>query len=231
MEHLAPNYMRCGFVPEVKASNKTEREVLHLISTASVDRAGDIVRPSGANVENYMKNPVVLRNHSYATEDIIGRSVALEITEDGIFARTKFRDSEVGQDAFNLASERLGGWSIGFRPEKYESIKDAKGQHKGFDFQQWELLEYSQVPIPMNQDAVNNAIKRGLVHEANVSLFFDTEPDTDPPSDEARQDATAGDDLAIRGIYDHLFAAVTRVDVARAARRARLRYRAQGNKI
>jgi HK97 family phage prohead protease len=190
-EHIqvAP-YQRCAVQPEVKAHNDDSREVLHLISTNSIDRAGDVVEPGGAGLENFLKNPVVMRNHSYLTQDIIGRATSVTIDKDGIWARTAFRDTEVGREAHALSKEGLGGWSIGFRPVKHESIEDDKGVYRGIRFKEWELLEYSQVPIPMNQDAVQSAVQRGLVSEANVPLFFNvTEPkqaiEPEKPADEA----------------------------------------------
>ena len=195
MDNLAPNYMRCAVHPEVKASNKETREVAHLITTASVDRAGDVVEPAGADVENFLKNPVVLRNHSYLTEDIIGKATSVEITKEGIWARTQFLDTPVGRDAFSLVSEGVGGWSIGFRPIEYDSIKDEKGRVKGFHFNTWEMLEYSQVAIPMNPDIVNGYVKRGLVSEENVHLFFQpTEQPTEqePPAEPDDKSADQG---------------------------------------
>jgi hypothetical protein len=44
---------------EVKAINRDEREVLHLISTKARDRGGDIVEPKGAVLKNFKRNPVV----------------------------------------------------------------------------------------------------------------------------------------------------------------------------
>lgn len=218
MENRPMNYIRCGVVPELKATNAERREVLHLISTASVDRAGDVVQPAGADVSNFLKNPVVLRNHSYQTEDIIGRAVALEIGDDGIHARTQFRDTDVGRDAFNLATEKLGGWSIGFRPIEFESIKDDKGKFKGFEFRRWELLEYSQVPIPMNQDAVNLAVKRGLVHQDNVALFFRVDRQTPPDEKSAPGSATATEaDLDLSPLGEALLEAHARILTGDAA--------------
>jgi len=177
------NYQRAAVRPEVKASNDDKREVLHLISTGSIDRAGDVVEPGGAQLDNFLKNPVVMRNHSYLTQDIIGRATSVTIDKDGIWSRTQFRDTEVGREAMALSKEGLGGWSVGFRPVTHEAIEDEKGAFKGIRFKEWELLEYSQVPIPMNQDAVQSAVQRGLVSEAHINLFFDvTEPGK--PTDE-----------------------------------------------
>lgn len=176
-ELLAPNYVRRAVSTTVKAKNDGERSVLHLISSGSVDRAGDVVEPRGAQTGNYLKNPVVMANHDYRIEQVVGRAVSLTVEDGGLFARTQFRDTPLGLDAYRLASEGLGGWSIGFRPIEYESMKDERGRHKGFRFDKWELLEYSIVAIPMNQDAVQNMITRGLVTPENVPAFFLRSPE------------------------------------------------------
>lgn len=197
LEQLSGANQRRSFCPsEVKAVNREEQEILHLISTGARDRMGDVVTPKGAYLKNYKKNPVVLMDHDYSLGSIIGRSVHIEVDDKGVWSRTRFRDTPLALEAFNLAAESLGGWSIGFAPMKSHSIKQGKedgcpictelweqlsegkeagdyvpgswGQH----FKQWELLEYSAVAIPANQEIVNNAVQRGLVSEANVCKFF-----------------------------------------------------------
>lgn len=183
-------------VAHVKAVNREDREILHLITTGARDRAGDVVTPKGAQLKNYRKNPVVLVNHDYRVESVIGRAVHIDVAKDGIWARTKFLDTPVAESAFNLAAESLGGWSIGFKPMKGHSIGQgaddkcpvcteifselAEGKKPGDrvpgtwgqHFLTWELLEYSSVAVPMNQEIVNNAVQRGLVPETHVETFF-----------------------------------------------------------
>jgi HK97 family phage prohead protease len=175
-----PSCVRAFCATTIKAVNKEQREVAHLITTKNPDRVGDVVEAGGADLANYLRHPVVMANHSYRIEDVIGRAVSLQIDDDGIFARTKYRDTPLGRDAFNLAAEGLGAWSIGFRPIKFAAMKDEKGITKGFRFTKWELLEYSQVAIPMNADAVQNAITRGFVSAENAKTFFRTEEPVEP---------------------------------------------------
>jgi len=183
----------------VKAISDEDREVLHLISTKARDRMGDIVDSKGANIKNFKRNPVVLANHHYSIESILGRSVFIDATDEGLWTRTKFRETPLADTAFQLTKERLGGWSIGFSPTKRHSIKQGKdlecptctelweqladGKEAGdwvegsfgAHFTAWELLEYSSVAIPANQDIVNNAVQRGLCPEALVGQFFKTQ--------------------------------------------------------
>jgi len=177
---LVPSYARTMCCTTIKAVNKAAREVAHVITTRTADRVGDVVDASGADLANYLRHPVVMADHSYSIDKIIGRAVNLTVNEDGIFARTKYRDTPLGRDAFNLAAEGLGAWSIGFRPISFKAMKNEKGVTKGFHFTKWELLEYSQVAIPMNPDAIQNAITRGWVAPENIKTFFRVEESAEP---------------------------------------------------
>ena len=177
---LVPSYARTMCCTTIKAVNKAAREVAHVITTRNADRVGDVVDASGADLANYLRHPVVMADHSYSIDKIIGRAVALTVNEDGIFARTKYRDTPLGRDAFNLAAEGLGAWSIGFRPISFKAMKNEKGITKGFHFTKWELLEYSQVAVPMNPDAIQNAITRGWVSPENIKTFFRVEEQAEP---------------------------------------------------
>lgn len=196
---LIPSYRRALCATTVKAVNKDTREVAHLITTTNPDRVGDVVEASGADLANYLRHPVVMADHSYSIDRIIGRAINLTVDEKGIFARTKYRDTPLARDAFNLAAEGLGAWSIDFRPISFKAMKDEKGFTKGFHFTKWEMLEYSQVAIPMNADAVQQAITRGLVAVENVKTFFRVEDSGQPaierPSGDQAQPKTSAASL------------------------------------
>ena len=199
---VSPNYIRAFVAQTVKSVDKSARAVTHLITTASLDRAGDVVEPGGADLANFMRNPVVIANHDYTIQNVVGRALSMEITEDGILAKTQFRDTDLAKDAFALAQEGLGGWSIGFRPIEYDSVKDEKGRLKGFRFKRWEMLEYSIVAIPMNPDIVNNAVSRGLLHAENVAAFVKSVPSDPKPADAAPDGANADGSLEVHPALD-----------------------------
>jgi len=60
---------------------------------------------------------------------------------------------------------KLLGWSIGFipKPGETEKIEDKEGNTTGYKFKKSELLEYSSVIIPANQEAIDNALKKGVI--------------------------------------------------------------------
>lgn len=195
-EDFAPNYARAFVGQDVKGLDEAARTVTHLISTGSVDRMGDVIEPKGVDLTNYLKNPLVLANHSYSIENVIGRATDIRITKDGIVATTHLRDTPMADVAFALAKEKLGGWSIGFRPMDSHSVREgaragckdckarwaelAEGKQPGDyipggyarHFLGWEMLEYSSVAVPANQDVVNNAVRRGILPPELVDRFF-----------------------------------------------------------
>lgn len=128
-----------------------------IISTMNPDRGGDRVNPRGCHFENYMKNPVVMWLHDYrgataAAGIPIAQCTGLTISDTDIIAEEpKFLENDVFAARVKNAWDQgfLRTASIGFAP-----IGEPKtNEFKGLDFDQWELLEWSLVPIPMNAEA------------------------------------------------------------------------------
>ena len=138
--------------------------VRSIISTTTPDRAGDVIVPAGLrNADEYLRNPVVLWAHQ-RTLPPIGICERLTLEADRIVAETKFSaSSPFAQDVFKLYAEGvLRGWSIGFVPLR------ATPQAAGNIYREWDLLEYSAVPIPENPQALTLAIRKGMIHDADL---------------------------------------------------------------
>jgi hypothetical protein len=136
--------------------------VRSIISTPQPDRTGDVILPEGLlNPEIYLRNPVVLWAHQ-RTIPPIGSCQYLEISPDHLLAETKFSStSPLALDVFKLYAEGiLRAWSIGFLPRKAFPRRGG-----GLLVEQWELLEYSAVPIPENPEALTYAIQKGFVRD------------------------------------------------------------------
>ena len=141
-----------------KAHNDEELTISHYISTVTPDRYGDIVNPYGMNAVNYKKNPVVLFGHN-SRGMVIGKNIELSTDEHGVKAVTKFADTAAGRDIYKLNRDGfLNAWSIGFIPGKQEQVKHEDGNTYNH-ITEWELLEYSSVPIPANPDCLNLMLK------------------------------------------------------------------------
>jgi phage head maturation protease len=145
--------------------------VRSVISTAAPDRAGDMILPKGLrNADEFLKNPVVLWAHQRSMPPI-GTCERLTIEADRIVAETKFSaTSPFAHDVFQLYAEGvLRGWSIGFVPAQVVPIPGARGKAAGgVCFPEWDLLEYSAVPIPENPQALTRAVRKGMVKDAEL---------------------------------------------------------------
>lgn len=129
------------------------RTISFVISTATPDRDKDVVMPGGVKLDNYLKNPVVLWSHDYASPPI-GRALSITTDETRLMATAQFADAETYPFAdciYRLITQGfIRATSIGFRPTKY--VLD--GTRGGFDFQECELLEFSIVAVPANAEAL-----------------------------------------------------------------------------
>jgi hypothetical protein len=170
----------------VKAIDKEKLTITHIINTKVLDRHGTVVLPNGVDVKSYMKNPVVLAIHD-GHQLPIGKCVDLKVSDDKIEATTLFNANDPVSMRFFKAFEDgfLNAWSIGFIPKGYkrvdeenmadlntkhglsiteEQIKDA-GIWGLYLIYEWEMLEYSAVPIPANPEALNELVTRGFAEK------------------------------------------------------------------
>jgi len=145
---------------EIREVDAEDRTVIHLITTDTRDRYGDIVEPKGGQIENFLRDPVVLDGHKYGTFPV-GTNVWLKKNKGGILAKTRFHDkTQIAIDAFNLVAEGiLRAWSIGFMPINWETFEE--DGTRGYLYKIWELLEYSLVTVPANPDALTMALQKG----------------------------------------------------------------------
>ena len=141
------------------------------MATAAPDRAGDVIVPAGLrNADEFLRNPVVLWAHQRSLPPI-GTCERLTIEADRVIAETKFSaSSPFAADVFNLYAEGvLRGWSVGFVPARAVPIPVTRDRPRGGTcYPEWDLLEYSAVPVPENPHALTLAVKKGLVKDADL---------------------------------------------------------------
>ena len=141
----------------------------YTISTEAVDRHGDIVRASGASFDNFKKNPVVLFAHDYSMPPI-GNAIKVwvdkvkkEVRSWALFFNDELDPTGRADSIFRLINANaLKAASIGFnavearRPTEKERDSWGMGAY-GIEFKKWDLLEFSAVPVPANQEALTNS--------------------------------------------------------------------------
>lgn len=153
-----------------------------MASTESLDRQGDVLVSTGAKLDNYRRNPVVLWAHDYSRLPV-ARSLDIQPVP-GVGLRATMEFAPAGVDPFIDAVRSLwdrgflNAASVGFQP--IAGTPDGAG---GTRYTDWELLEFSIVPIPANPDALRLAYgaevqKRGRVlsskNEAALRAAIDT---------------------------------------------------------
>ena len=153
--------------------------VRSVITTIDPDRAGDVVIPTGVkNVEEFLLNPVVLWAHNRAAFPPIGICEWLDVQPTRIVAETRFaRGVPFAEDIFRLYEQGvLRGWSIGFVPRR--ARRQARPGHPtALRVEEWDLLEYSAVPIPENPGALTVALEKGLVRDPELKDWLGRVPD------------------------------------------------------
>ncbi len=154
------------------AVNPDKLTVRSVITTIDPDRAGDIVVPTGLkNADEFLLNPVVLWAHQRSQFPPIGVCEWIDIQPRRIVAETRFaRGVPFAEDVFRLDEQGvLRGWSIGFIPRKARRLPVVNLRTpSGLRVEEWDLLEYSAVPIPENPAAVTVAINKGLVRDPGL---------------------------------------------------------------
>jgi len=157
-------------------------------SDETVDRAGEVIKVSWRELNNFMKNPVIIANHTYKVENIIWKATDIYVENEKLVVEWVFATTELAQDVRKLYD---GGFiktvSVWFIPKE----RDQKNSNI---ITKAELLEVSFVPVPCNPNALSlwkeileDLISKGLIlkEEANE------EPKEEwTPNEEAGTDAT-----------------------------------------
>lgn len=147
----------------IKSIDEDKRIIEGIATTPSVDRAGDVVEPKGAE----FKLPIPLLWQHNASQPI-GHVIEASVTRSGIRIRARIEKiAEAGtlkdrlDEAWqSLKSGLVRGLSIGFQSKERERIEDEDGRFSGYRFLRWAWLELSAVTIPANQDASILAVKQ-----------------------------------------------------------------------
>lgn len=125
-------------------------------SIESEDRAGDVIRAEGWELDNYRLNPVVLWAHRHDLLPV-GKSVDVWVADGSLMATVEFAPTEFAQQVKHLFAEGfLRGVSVGFRALKTSQRSGGGGgsHRRGTVFERQELLEISAAPVPMHPFAL-----------------------------------------------------------------------------
>lgn len=171
-------FIRKGFEPSDIKFSDGENSSVDYITTKSIDRDGEIVDPDGAVLDMFRKHPVVVWAHDYKSLPL-GKSAWIKKDDKGLISKTIYAVNsnpfakqvyEYRKDGFPL------GKSIGFVPLEWEDFdpKKTKGLKKKYN--KWLMLEYSDVPIPSNADALQIAVSKGLIKAEQLKELAESFP-------------------------------------------------------
>jgi len=138
---------------------KSGTDITVVASDETLDRAGDVIKIESWDLQNFMKNPVLLVNHDYRVESIVGmaRNLVLDQATRKLTFTPEFHElTELSKQVKNLVGEGvLKTVSVGFIPH---------GPQKDGDIERNELLEISWVAVPANPSAavLNSIAAKGL---------------------------------------------------------------------
>ena len=165
--------------------DEDERAVTATISTSGIDRDGEIVMAKGGQLENFLKNPVVLWAHNHSSTPI-ARALWVKQSRGKLIAKAKFAEHEFAQEVFDLYKGGfLQAFSIGFIPTKThkptpnEIKKNPEWAEVWRVIDEWEMLEFSAVPVPANPEALATAVKtKNITLSPNLAKDFEVESPT-----------------------------------------------------
>lgn len=137
---------------------KQDGKVTFVATDETLDRMGDVLKIEDWDLTNYKKNPVLLVNHDYKVENIVGAAMNLrkqnkQLLFDPVFHGITEKSREVRD---MVEGEWLNTVSVGFMMHPAEK----EGQRPGM-----ELFEISFVPVPANPSA--ERIKQVLEKSVN----------------------------------------------------------------
>lgn len=186
-----------------------ERTVTAIISTDTIDRDNEVMKPNGADLENFMKNPVVLWAHNYA-EPAIGKALWVTKTRKNIKAKTKFAETPRAEEVYQLYKGGfLKAFSVGFipteshKPEPKEIEKRPELSTARNIIDKWELLEFSAVPVPANPEALATAVKTkeiAVSKELRDELGLEDEETYYPANEKETEVVEHGIDVSVESI-------------------------------
>jgi HK97 family phage prohead protease len=126
-------------------------------STKDVDRDGEIILPTAWDLEGY--NGVVINSHDYETiENALGKVIEAKTDDKGLYVKIQYfvgQGNDIADWAWVLAQNGLASYSVGFIP--VESIPGSDNVKRIYT--KVKLLEISQVLVPANPYAVQDAIE------------------------------------------------------------------------
>jgi Phage head maturation protease len=160
----SPEAMYLGLALSVKSlhdDDEEKRQVSFIASTSAMDRWGDVIEQDGWDLQNYLRNPVVLYGHS-SWDLPVARVTAITLSNGALRVTMQFATAEQYPLAETLYRLVRGGYlnavSVGFIPLEWEFFylddEDPVEDWPHMRYKRQELVEISLVTVPANPEAL-----------------------------------------------------------------------------
>lgn len=163
-----------GAEVEIERFNDKDMSFIAWASKGTLDRDNELIDPSGWDLDNYNRNPIVPCFHDYNKFPVaksLWTKTYPDINPEGLKFKPKFANTPIGKETYYLYREGfMNAFSVGFKPKESVEGKDAKAPKRKFTKQ--ELLEISCVLVPCNPDALVEALHSGIVKTKELTEWF-----------------------------------------------------------
>jgi phage head maturation protease len=171
-EDPSQEVLRKDFNSKITINPDDEHCIISDISVQTVDSDGDLVYSKGIDITRFMKNPIVLADHSYKVDSIIGHATQMEVLDDRIRIKTQLnKEIPLADKVYKLVKAGdLKGNSIGFiikeafirGTKEFDTFVKAMGSSIDDKVQRiiskFTLIENSFVAIPCCDNALTQQV-------------------------------------------------------------------------
>jgi HK97 family phage prohead protease len=174
---------------DTKPTSRPGRVKRFVISSNRPDRDGDVLAPSGAILDSYRTNGVVLFNHRMDLP-AVGRCVDIGVSADKskLWADLEFAKTELGNELFQLYDEGfMNACSVGLKMIEIGTPDWRRTQWQDSEVKRWinkwELLEVSLCAIGSQVDALMVRTKSLSLKDTLMATKRSTRSTSQRPAD------------------------------------------------
>lgn len=164
---------------QLRSKDDKTRTATFVVSTEAVvmtPYGPEVLRMSGARLDRYLTNPIVLDTHKRESiDDLIGKAtVTIDEKRRELLAEIEYAPTPRGDRAWDLVKGGfLRACSIGYgvveetivrlRAGEFDGVGDARVEGPALIANDWVLSEISNTPIPADANALRRTFYAGLV--------------------------------------------------------------------
>ena len=148
---------------DLKEVNKWRRFRV-VASTEDSDRAWEIIKANWWDYKNFMKNPVIIANHVYKIENIVGKATSIYVMDNQLIIEWVFSESN---PLWKLLADLYDEWMV--KTVSVWFIPKSRDESNKRIITSAELLELSFVAVPCNPNALSLDQKQ-LLEENGTNL-------------------------------------------------------------